>query len=210
MSRNRASVPRTRSIRAGRGRVRTYDSTGKRIEIIQPGVCGSKESKDAYAKLLLQGKQEAKLFRPKSYDITVADLVLKFMDARRSLLCRFHRQSPLQATSWHSPPPFVRAKRLASKKKPNGKRRPGARFKGREVRIAPSGEHAGAKHGATGGESGGSSSQVSASYRSGAAAPATNGRGCSPPFGGRTKVIRPSFSPTNTSKTRLPLVFEPG
>jgi integrase len=82
MSGKRKTVPLYQHhLSSGRARVRTYDATGKRVEIFLPGKFGSKESKDAYADLLkrLQAGGGVVPGEAPVSDITVEELVSRYL-----------------------------------------------------------------------------------------------------------------------------------
>src|ERR1017187_6940761 len=81
MARQRSTLPPYQRHSSGRARVRTYDASGKRIEIILPGDYGSDESKQEYERILSQLRAGAgNLPAEKSAtDITIIELVEKFM-----------------------------------------------------------------------------------------------------------------------------------
>ena len=86
MSRKRSTVPLYQLHSSGRARVRTYDASGKRIEIILPGEYGSDESKAEYARVIAQlasGKNTLPAAMTGN-DLTVAELVLRFMEHSRT------------------------------------------------------------------------------------------------------------------------------
>jgi integrase len=83
MARPRLSVPTYRKHSTGRAVISVYTAQGTRTEILLPGEHGSRESKEEYARILRRleandGRMPAdKVVRDR--DITIAELVLKFM-----------------------------------------------------------------------------------------------------------------------------------
>lgn len=81
MSRQRSTVPAYTKHSSGRARVRVYDATGKRVDIILPGDYGSDESKQEYEAILARirvGNGKLPAENPVS-DLTVIELVERFM-----------------------------------------------------------------------------------------------------------------------------------
>jgi integrase len=86
MARQRSTVPLYQRHSSGRARVRTYDSSGKRVEIILPGAYGSDDSKAEYARIVAQlasGKGALPASKP-NHDCTIAELVLRYMEHAES------------------------------------------------------------------------------------------------------------------------------
>ncbi len=81
MARSRNSIPSYQRHSSGRARIRTYDSTGKRVEIVLPGEFGSDESKHEYERILAQLRASNGKLPPSrtSNDLTIAELVHRFM-----------------------------------------------------------------------------------------------------------------------------------
>ncbi len=87
MARQRSTVPLYQRHSSGRARVRAYDATGKRVEIILPGEYGSEESKAEYARVLAQlagGKGALPAASKPNHDCTINELVLAYMDHAES------------------------------------------------------------------------------------------------------------------------------
>src|SRR5438094_622708 len=81
MARQRSTVPLYQRHSSGHARVRTYDTNGKRIEIILPGDYGSDESKAEYARVVAQlAAGKGTLPTKATHDCTIAELVLKYME----------------------------------------------------------------------------------------------------------------------------------
>jgi integrase len=81
MARQRSMVPLYQRHSSGKARVRTYDSSGNRVEIILPGNYGSDESKQEYERILSQlrvGKGTLPATKP-NHDCTITELVLEYM-----------------------------------------------------------------------------------------------------------------------------------
>lgn len=81
MARQRSMIPAYQKHSSDRARVRTYDSSGKRIEIVLPGEYGSDESKAEYERILSRlraGNGNLPAEKPAS-DLTTAELVARFM-----------------------------------------------------------------------------------------------------------------------------------
>lgn len=81
MARQRSTVPTYQRHSSGRARVRTYDASGKRVDIILPGEFGSEESKAEYARILSQlagGKGALPASGPVN-DFTISELVLEYL-----------------------------------------------------------------------------------------------------------------------------------
>ncbi len=82
MARQRSSVPPYQRHSSGKARVRTYDSSGKRGEIVLPGPYGSNESKAEYARVVVQlanGKGTLPAASKPNRDCTITELVLAYM-----------------------------------------------------------------------------------------------------------------------------------
>lgn len=81
MARQRRTIPSYERHSSGKARVRTYDVSGKRVEIILPGEYGSDESKAEYERILARlrtGNGNLPVEKLSS-DVTVAELVARFM-----------------------------------------------------------------------------------------------------------------------------------
>src|SRR5687768_4503298 len=98
MARHRKSLPSYQRHSSGRARVRPYDSSGKRIELILPGEFGSKESKQAYRDLLRRLDAGGGTLPPSAAtdDLSIAELVEKYL---REHVDRHHRHPDGSATS---------------------------------------------------------------------------------------------------------------
>lgn len=81
MARQRNILPAYQKHSSGRARVRTYDSSGKRIEIVLPGEYGSDESKTEYERILsrLRAGNGNLPAEKAASDLTTAELVARFM-----------------------------------------------------------------------------------------------------------------------------------
>jgi integrase len=81
MARLRSTIPAYQHHSSGRARVRTYDASGKRVEIVLPGDYGSDESKQEYERILSRlrvGNGALPAMKAVS-DLAIAELVQRFM-----------------------------------------------------------------------------------------------------------------------------------
>lgn len=71
MARRRSTVPPYLRHSSGKARIRTYNASGKRIEIILPGEYGSVQSKAEYARIIAQLAAN-KCYTPRSVNRAIA------------------------------------------------------------------------------------------------------------------------------------------